>query len=263
MQMLKLASRSALEELVAKKLVEHLMNAPSGLHVLPTGSTYRGVYVRAISLLNEREVQSDLFRNLIIANLDEYVEKGRPLSSEDPRSFAAYMGPFTSVLMKWGFSPENHLFPHTPYREQLIRYMELTRFDDLLGQYECESVFLGLGPKDSPHIAFCGPGFSDHFRKPWEQLGSFVGPVDEATRTANEANPGMTSASLVPKWAVTMSPGTLLRLKPKHVYLVAYGPNKDLSVVDSTLPVSRNPASILKELERVGSAVGVITTDCE
>lgn len=253
------STKSDLEACVVTLLMGHLMQEPAKLHVLPTGNTYAGVYGRAIELLRSSEVQSDFFRQLIIANLDEYIENQRPLQPDDPRSFAAYMSPFTDALKNLGFREENHLFPHSPYREPLTPYMELTKFDELLTQYTCESVFLGLGPRNSPHIAFCGPGFSAPFEKSWFELGSFVGPVDSATRSANADNPGMRGPLAVPDWAVTMSPGILLKLRPRYVYLVAYGPNKDLSVLNSPLPVNENPASVLHNLERAGSMVRVMT----
>ena len=86
-----------------------------------------------------------------------------------------------------------------------------------------------------------------------------MGPVDEATREANLSDHGMQNDSIVPHWACTISPGTLLAIKPKHVYLVAYGESKDLSVINSSQDVGENPVSILRVLEQEGSSVEIIT----
>jgi hypothetical protein len=102
------------------------------------------------------------------------------------------------------------------------------------------------------------PGYTKSFNKQWQDIGAYVGPVDEATRQANLSNYGMQD-STVPHWACTISPGTLLTINPKHVYLVAYGENKDISVVQSPLDVGENPASILPILENEGASVEIIT----
>ncbi len=195
-----------------------------------------------------------------MVNLDEYVENWQPISAKDMRSFAFYMKPLIKMLEKRGFRQQNHLFPHFLCKDFPLRpYQKLTIFDEWIQGIFCASAFLGLGPKESPHIAFCSPGYMNFFEgQKWEDIGAYVAPVDETTRQANLSNQGMSDRT-VPHWACTISPGTLLTIKPKQVYLVAYGKNKDLCVINSSQNVGENPASILQILENEGSSVEIIT----
>ena len=248
---------NSLNKYVAGKLLEEFQHYPRSLHLLPTGNTYRGCY-KELNQLIKADPSLD-FKDLVLLNLDEYIEDWLPLDTNDTRSFAWYMQPLIKVLTSHGFSPQNHFFPHSfEPTTPLSAYQQLTAFNQWVKEVACASVFLGLGPKDSPHIAFCAPGYTRHFDKPWSEIGAFVASVDEATRQANESNYGMSDRS-VPHWAVTISPGTLITLKPERVYLVAYGDNKDLSVVNSSQDVSENPASILRILENQGSSVEIVT----
>lgn len=247
----------SLNQYVGFKLLEELRQNPRSTHLLPTGNTYLGCYQYLIDLL-AKEHSLD-FSELTLINLDEYVENWLPLSVDDSRSFAFYMKPIVQALIKLGFREEKHLFPHSLCQNfPFSPYQQLTTFDQWIEGVACASVFLGLGPKNSPHIAFCLPGYTKAFNQEWWEIGAYVGPVDEATRRANQSNYGMDDRS-VPSWASTISPGTLLAIKPQRVYLVAYGKNKDLSVLNSSLDVGDNPASILRILEQEGTNVEVIT----
>lgn len=246
-----------LNQYVGAKLLEEFQNNPQSTHLVPTGNTYRGCYQELIDLLEADRVLD--LSELTLVNLDEYVENWLPLTAEDTRSFASYMQPVIQSLKRRGFRRENHLFPHSLDEQIPLRpFQQLTSFDQWVKGVSCASAFLGLGPKNSPHIAFCLPGYTKFFDKQWQDIGAYVGPVDEATRQANRANQGMQN-TMVPYWACTVSPGTLLAINPKHVYLVAYGENKDLSVVNSAQDVGENPASILRILEKEGASVEIIT----
>jgi 6-phosphogluconolactonase/glucosamine-6-phosphate isomerase/deaminase len=240
------------------KLLEELQTNPQSTHLLPTGNTYQGCYQRLMDLVNQDDSLD--FSQLTLVNLDEYVENWRPLPPEDTRSFAFYMEPIIQTLARRGFPRTNHFFPHSFCQDfPLQPFQLLTSFDQWIEKVSCASAFLGLGPKDSPHIAFCLPKYTQHFDLPWQEIGAYVGPVDETTRQANLSNYGMEEDSIVPHWACTISPGTLLAVKPQHVYLVAYGERKDLGVLNSPLDVGDNPASILRILEQEGTTVEIIT----
>ena len=258
MEIRSFSDTDTLNQYVGSKLLEEFKKNPQSTHLLPTGNSYLGCYKELINLL-ENENSLD-FSELTLVNLDEYVENWLPLSPEDTRSFAFYMKPIIQILEKKGFCKKNHFFPHSFCRDvPLYPFQQLTTFDQWIKGVSCASAFLGLGPKKSPHIAFCLPDYTKSFDKQWQDIGAYVGPVDEATREANLSNHGMLQDSIVPHWACTISPGTLLTIKPKHIYLVAYGENKDLSVINSPQDVGKNPASILNILEQKGAAIEIIT----
>ncbi len=249
-----------LNQYVGAKLLAEFKQHTQSIHFLPTGNTYLGCYKVLIDLI-EKDESLD-FSELVLVNLDEYVEEGYPLNLNDTRSFAYYMQPIIKVLQKRGFRPENHLFPYSKNDQTpFTPFQQLTKFDKWLQQKECEcaSVFLGLGPKKSPHLAFCSPGYTHNFKQSWQDIGAYVGPVDQATRNANTANYGMDKEKNVPYWSCTISSGTLWKIAPKKVYLVAYGDNKDISVINGFSDVGTNPASVLPILERRGTSVEIIT----
>lgn len=257
MKKLGFASIEELNRYVGTQLFQQLQHYPSSMHLLPTGNTFIQPYQ---VLIKHLQSSTQDFRHLVIVNLDEYLESGRPLNPNDPRSFANYMEPVIQALEANGFQRTNHLFPYSPYPASydFASYERLHAFDLLLSEFQCASAFLGLGPKKSPHIAFANPGYTSFLGANWHEIGAFVTPVDAATRVANRQDKGMLNES-VPEWACTISPGNLLDRKPKTVYLVAYGSEKDLSEIDYTSDVSQHPAAVLPYLEEVGSKVEVVT----
>lgn len=246
-----------LNQYVGKQLFQQLTNYPRALHFLPTGNTFIQPYQVLIEQLQSSHHD---FRDLIIVNVDEYLESGRPLPASDSRSFAHYMEPVIQALAAHGFQRQNHIFPYFPYPHsyQFEAYERLEKFDHWLSQGQCASAFLGLGPKSSPHIAFASPGYTEFFSADWRDIGAFIAPIDTATRKANAQDKGMSNRS-VPEWACTISPGTLLQSQPLTVYLVAYGTEKDVSEVDRASDVSQHPAAVLSYLEARGTKVEVIT----
>jgi len=252
-----LTSIQELNQYVGKQLFQQLKRHPSSLHLLPTGNTFIQPYQVLIQLL---ESSTQDFSDLVIVNLDEYLESGRPLERSDSRSFAYYMEPVIQALEASGFQRKNHLFPYSPYSEShdFTPYERLEAFDRLLNRWRCASAFLGLGPKSSPHIAFASPGYTNFFDSDWQEIGAFVTPIDAATRLANRQDQGMLNRP-VPEWGCTISPGTLLQSNPLAVYLVAYGPEKDLSEINYTSDVSQHPAAVLPYLDKAGSNVEVVT----
>ena len=250
-------SRQELNQYVGKQLFQELNCHPLAMHLLPTGNTFIQPYQILIELLQS---STQDFNNLVIVNLDEYLELGYPLKRSDSRSFASYMEPVIKALEGRGFQRKNHLFPYSAYPSSYCfsPYEQLDAFDSLLSKFQCASAFLGLGPKQSPHIAFANPGYTNFFQAGWRKVGAFVTPVDSATRLANRQDQGMSNGK-VPEWACTISPGTLLHCKPLSVYLVAYGSEKDLSEINYTYDVNQHPAAVLPYLEEAGSKVEVVT----
>lgn len=274
---------SDVHEFVQECLFRELSAAPAGLHVLPTGKTFSTPYeklrVRLLKISVRQGMnipiegtQSDRlnFSGLRILNLDEYLLNWKVIPVTDGRSFRAYMLPLIRALDTLGFQKKNHLFPDTPYGFDYTfgQYELLTKSDQLLAAIgPASSVFLGLGPPGSPHLAFSSPGYADAIGRPWHQIGAYVSPVDAVTRKANESDKGMHSGN-VPEYATTMSPGSLMMLRPRNVYLVAYG-NKDLrpllalqaaaeSNID-TLDINAYPPAILLLLQAQGSTIHIVT----
>ena len=257
-KIVRLPNVDELNSYVANKLLMELSTNSRSAHFLPTGNTYLGIYGEFIPLLTKNNDRLD-FSQLTIVNLDEYVEDGFALKSDDSRSFAFYMRSVMNALKDCDFNLQNHLFPssggdHRPFTP----YQLLHNFDNWIKNVDVASAFLGLGPKQSPHIAFCSPGYTQNFNVPWQEIGAYISPVDEVTRNANTDNYGMNDRS-VPSWSCTISPGTLLQTKPRNIYLVAYGQNKDISVINRDLDIGKNPASILKILADMGCNVEIIT----
>lgn len=250
-------SLQELNQYVGSQLFQQLTNHPSSLHFLPTGNTFIQPYQ---VLIEQLQASQQDFRDLIIVNLDEYLEEGRPLPVGDSRSFAHYMEPVIQALAVHGFQRKNHIFPYSLYSAsyQFDPYERLEKFDHWLSQWQCASAFLGLGPKSSPHIAFASPGYTKLLQADWREIGAFITPVDTATQRANAQDPGM-SHRTVPEWACTISPGTLLQSQPLNVYLVAYGAEKDLSEVDCASDVSQHPAAVLSHLEANSANVEVLS----
>lgn len=274
---------STLHQFVEDRLFNELSGAPCGLHVLPTGKTFSVPYEQLRLRLLRISVQQGVkslrkgtssdhldFSGLKILNLDEYLLNWQVIPAADPRSFRAYMLPVIRSLDALGFQIPNHLFPDTPYgfNYTFSQYELLSRFDERLsGLGPASSVFLGLGPPESPHLAFCSPGYATGIGRPWHQIGAYVAPVDAATRKANERDTGMITGA-VPEYATTISPATLMMLRPKNVYLVAYG-NKDLrpllelKATDKlnieTLNIDAYPPAILFALEAQGSTIHIVT----
>jgi len=269
---------SALHQFVQELLFNELSGAPGGLHVLPTGKTFSVPYELLRRRLLKIAVQQGTkipnkgassthldFSGLRILNLDEYLLNWKVIPATDPRSFRANMLPLIRALDALGFRNKNHIFPDTPYGFDYAfsGYELLTKLDTLLSAIgPASSVFLGLGPPESPHIAFCAPGYTDEIGLPWEQIGAYVSPVDAATRKANESDKGITSGD-VPEYATTISPATLLLLRPQNVYLVAYG-KKDLRPLldlnpNESVNINAYPPGILSLLEAQGSSIHIVT----
>ena len=77
-----------LNSYVAQKLLTELSTNSQSAHFLPTGNTYLGIYGEFIRLLTNKDDRLD-FSQLTIVNLDEYVEDGFALQSDDSRSLFA------------------------------------------------------------------------------------------------------------------------------------------------------------------------------
>jgi hypothetical protein len=269
---------NTLHQFVHDLMFKELTSAPGGLHVLPTGKTFIVPYEQLGIRLLEISVQQAIkdkneggdpthldFSELRVLNIDEYLLNWKVIPPTDKRSFRLYMLPVVRALESLGFAARNHLFPDTPYgfNYNFRPYQLLTQFDEqvrALGQ--ATSVFLGLGPPDSPHLAFSSPGYADKIGLPWEKIGAYVSPIDVATREANKSDSGMVSGP-VPEYATTISPATLMMMRPKNVYLVAYG-NKDLRPLlalkaTDELDINLFPPAVLLLLEAQGSTIHIVT----
>lgn len=195
---------------------------------LATGSTPLPLYQELIR--RNREESLD-FSKVITFNLDEYV--GLPV--DHPESYRRFMN--------------DNLFNHINVNKKLTfvpdgTITDLAKVDEFCAWYEGQIADVGgvdyqvLGIGSNGHIGFNEPGSS---------LGSItrIKTLTERTRQDN-ARFFDNDINQVPKYAITMGIGTIM--KAKKVVLIATGKGKVDAVVDSLEgPVSSKcPASALQ-----------------
>ncbi len=191
---------------------------------LATGSTPLGIYQELV-----KEYQADRldFSEVCTVNLDEYMG----LSGDHEQSYRYFM--------------DHNLFDHinVPKKYTYVPNGLAADPEDECEDYELLIQQLGgvdlqlLGIGCNGHIGFNEP--DDHF--PMETH------VTQLTGSTIEANSRFfASANEVPKQAVTMGIGTIMRAK--KILLVANGENKAQAIYDTLFgPVSPScPASILR-----------------
>ncbi|MCC3378672.1 glucosamine-6-phosphate deaminase [Paenibacillus farraposensis] len=219
-----LNSREDLNATAAAVIAGLLLTKPQAMLGLATGSTPIGIYRHLADMYRKGQVS---FARAYAVNLDEYVG----LSQNHPQSYRNFMN--------------EHLFrhidipiPHTHIPDGNANDLEA----------ECaahEQAILEHGPVD---LQLLGIGHNGHigFNEPGHSLTGYthVVDLDERTRTANARFFGHIDA--VPKQAVTMGVGTIL--KAKQIILVAFGADKaDIIKRALTGPVTTAcPASLLQ-----------------
>ncbi len=242
-------------DFVARMMYEYVINQPTGVLGLATGNTFISIYQQVLELLQQHQ-NIDLSQ-LSTCNLDDYIVDGLSISNQDLRSFKYYMKKhFFSGLEKLGFNTDSALFPADVYPQNKKFFLGayLTKFDEVLAaKGGIDIQFVGLGPKESPHVAFCQEGFSIGSEYNWLEYPSYITEVDLATRLANRFNSGCDGdMEKVPAMAATMSTGTLYKFVNKTYVLVAFGDKK--SVVNACFepPNDKIPATIIQMLDRKG-----------
>ena len=171
---------------------------------LATGSTPIRVYSELVRLHREEGLS---FRRVITFNLDEYY----PIQPEELQSYVRFMNEY--LFDHIDIPRENiHIPDGTVDREQVYDYCN---------QYEKEIDNAGgldvqlLGIGRTGHIGFNEPGSLEKTR-------TRLVTLDELTRA--DAAPSFFGEEQVPRRAITMGVGTILR--SKKIYLLAWGEAK-------------------------------------
>lgn len=186
----------------AKALQFEIKNKPNLKLGLATGMSPVGLYRELVNLYNAGELS---FRDVTSYNLDEYVG----LDREHPYSFFQFMN--------------QHLFKHIDLDEERIHIpngcvedveKEVKRYNSLLGQEgQLDVQILGIGLNG--HIGFNEPG---------ETLSAdtHIVTLSEHTRKVNSKY--FNTLEEVPKKAITMGIGNILRAK--KIIFIAKGEEK-------------------------------------
>ncbi|NMM50135.1 glucosamine-6-phosphate deaminase [Marinigracilibium pacificum] len=171
---------------------------------LATGSTPKGVYSELIRLHKEEGLS---FKNVITFNLDEYY----PIEPDALQSYVRFMN--------------DHLFDHIDIDPNNVHVPDGT-LDPVEIQAYCERYeekILELGGLD---IQILGIGRTGHigFNEPGSQINSRTRLITLDHITRIDAASDFFGEDFVPKKAITMGVGTIL--KAKRVILMAWGEGK-------------------------------------
>lgn len=224
MNILTFNSEEKLNEAGAGIIAGIVQTKPQAVLGLATGGTPIGIYKQ---LVKKFEAGLVSFKDVTTFNLDEYVG----IDASHDQSYRYYM--------------EQHLFQHvdvTPERTHVPN----GKAEDL--QAECSRYDEAIAEAGQLDIQLLGLGHNGHigFNEPAEELvsGTHVVELAEATRLANARF--FASEDQVPKQAITMGVGSIL--KAKMILLVVKGADK-ADIVQRALqgPVSTDcPASLLQ-----------------
>ena len=173
---------------------------------LPTGSTPLGMYERLIKIYNETELD---FSGIRTFNLDEYIG----LDRDHPRSYYSYLKEhFTGQV---NLEPANTNFIDgnaADWEQECLRYE--SKIQEAGG---IDLMILGIGRNG--HIGF---------NEPAKSLATKTHKVDLAQETLNANSRFFESEEKMPKKALTMGVGTIL--KARNILLLANGNSKALAV---------------------------------
>lgn len=217
-------------EQVAKEIIDLIKQRTEGAQPvvlgLATGSTPLIVYKRLIQAHREEGLS---FKNVITFNLDEYYG----LEREHPESYWRFM--HDQLFDHIDIPKENiHLPDGTISRDEVFDYCQdyEKRIDEAGG---LDIQILGIGR--TGHIGFNEPGSSE------DSLTRMV-TLDHLTR--KDAARDFKGENSVPRNAITMGIGTIL--KAKAIFLMAWGQAKAeiLAKAIEAAPSSALPASFLQ-----------------
>ncbi|ASR46154.1 glucosamine-6-phosphate deaminase [Paenibacillus kribbensis] len=217
-------SREDLNATAAAVIAGLLLTKPQAMLGLATGSTPIGIYQHLADMYRKGQVS---FARAFAVNLDEYVG----LSQDHPQSYRRFMN--------------EHLFQHIDIPIAHTRVPDGNALDLAAECAAHEQAILDHGHVD---LQLLGIGHNGHigFNEPGRSLtgSTHVVDLEERTRTANARFFGHIDA--VPKQAITMGVGTIL--KAKQIVLVAFGADKaDIIKQALTGPVTTEcPASLLQ-----------------
>lgn len=197
---------------------------PDSVLGLATGGTPVGMYQELINMCNNNEVD---FSKVRTVNLDEYAG----LSGDNDQSYRYFMN--------------HNLFDHINIDKNNTNVPDGTAKDLEAECERYEQVVESMGGVD---IQLLGIGNNGHiaFNEPCEEFPEKTHPVD-LTQNTIEANARFfASMDEVPKRAITMGIGTIM--KAKKIILLANGAKKAQTIYDTVCgPITpKVPASVLR-----------------
>ncbi|TVY02936.1 glucosamine-6-phosphate deaminase [Cohnella terricola] len=217
-------SDEKLNEAAANIIVGQVQTIPRAVLGLATGGTPVGIYKQ---IVRDYERGMVSFRNVTTFNLDEYVN----IPVDHPESYHSYM--------------KSHLFDHIdlPESQRFIPNGNASNLDDECRRYD-EAIELS-GQID---LQLLGLGHNGHigFNEPSHALIKGTHTVDLAEQTLEANARFFASIDEVPKQALTMGVGTIL--KAKKILLVVKGADK-ADIIKQALqgPITTDvPASLLQ-----------------
>lgn len=215
-------------DMVSKKAAEivneEIKNNPHIVLGLATGSTPIGMYKE---LIQKHKTEGTDYSNVKSFNLDEYVG----LDGEHPQSYRYFMN--DELFNHINIDPKNTMVPNGK-AEDLAEFCK--QYDkDIEEAGGIDLQILGIG--QNGHIAF---------NEPASELHAFTSIVDLTESTINVNSRFFNSIDEVPKTAITMGIGSIL--KAKKIILLATGKNKRAvlkRLLEESVLTTDFPASML------------------
>ncbi|MCU0858250.1 MAG: 6-phosphogluconolactonase, partial [Pontiellaceae bacterium] len=168
---------------------------------LATGSTSVSVYNELVRMHKEEGLS---FANVITFNLDEYY----PMHPESPQSYVRFMN--------------EHLFDHVDIRKENIHIPDGTVDQEQITDF-CRKYDEWIDLAGGIDIQILGIGRTGHigFNEPGSEMESSTRLVSLDLMTISDAASGFYGEHNVPRRAITMGVGTIL--KARRIILVALG----------------------------------------
>ncbi len=210
-------------ELAAELFAEQIKNKPDSILGLATGSTPIGIYEILCNKVKNGELD---FSKVTTFNLDEYY----PIPKTDPNSYDYFMN--ENLYSKVNLKPENI---HIPNGEAKDADAECKQYDEMIEKHGgIDLQLLGIGPNG--HIGF---------NEPAEQLDSATHrtPLTEETIKANSRF--FASEDDVPKAALTMGMGSILKAKKIVVAASATGKKEAVDQIFTGKITTSCPVTLL------------------
>ncbi|MFZ9673175.1 MAG: glucosamine-6-phosphate deaminase [Flavobacteriaceae bacterium] len=211
---------------IARAIVQHQRQGINFVLGLATGSTPLQVYHELIRLHNFEGLS---FKNVISFNLDEYY----PMSTASTHSYHKFM--------------HDQLFSHIDIPKDQINIPDGSILENDINAY-CHKYEQKITDAGGIDIQLLGIGRTGHigFNEPGSKVDSHTRIVTLNKSTRIDAASDFFGIENVPKRAITMGVGTIL--KSKKIYLLAWGEGKS-AIISRTLesPINKSiPSTYLK-----------------
>jgi len=224
MKIIPVNSYNEMSKLAAEMVARKIKDKPNVVLGLATGSTPLGMYRELISMYKKGKLD---FSNVRTFNLDEYL--GLPPSH--PQSYHYYM--------------YENFFKHVNIKKENIH---IPRGDSLTPTQECLKYERQIEEVGGIDLQILGIGVNGHvgFNEPDINLKALTHVIQLADETIKANSRFFNNIDEVPKMAITMGMGTIMR--SKQIILLAWGLEKKEAVIKAiTGPITTKvPASLLQ-----------------